>query len=78
LLTNSFNFYVWAKHSKNQFYQNLKVEKKASLIVKLSLEKNTIYQFSVLQKGIDVEVTLSDKTNPKIVVKDSEYGRTLD
>jgi Predicted Zn-dependent protease (DUF2268) len=59
----------------NQLYPNLKVEKTASLTLKLSLEKNTIYQFSVLQKGMDVIVTLSDKTNPKIVVKDSDYGK---
>jgi hypothetical protein len=28
-----------------------------------------------LQKGIDVVVTLSDKTNPKIIQKDSDYGK---
>jgi Predicted Zn-dependent protease (DUF2268) len=59
----------------NQIYQSLKVEKTASLIIKLSLEKNTIYQFSVLQKGMDVVVTLSNKSNPKIIQKDSDYGK---
>lgn len=41
----------------------------------LDLKKNIYYHINVLQKGIDVELTLKDNKNTKVAYKDSPNGK---
>ncbi|WP_158561304.1 DUF2268 domain-containing putative Zn-dependent protease [Emticicia sp. C21] len=59
----------------NHPYENVSIAKGADLLLKLKFEKGAMYQFLVLQQGIDVMLTLSDETNKVILEKDSPNGR---
>jgi hypothetical protein len=50
----------------NKEYTGIKLTKTATLIYKLPLLKNSIYQFSIFQQGIAVYYSLTDVDNKKI------------
>jgi hypothetical protein len=59
----------------NQAYEQLKIDKNVPYVATFSLQKDSLYQFLVLQQGIDVMLTLLDKTGKQILEKDSPNGR---
>lgn len=59
----------------NKNYSDVTLNKSADLKYALHFEKNGVYKISVLQKGIDVVLVLTDKSNKKLVEKDSPNGQ---
>ena len=58
----------------NQEYVDVKIASEKQMIYALTLEKDSLYQFSVFQQGIDVMLLLTDAKNQKIVEQDSPNG----
>lgn len=58
----------------NKTYTDIKFGSDSTLIYELSLKKNGLYKFSVMQEGIDVVISLKDKSGKKIKEMDSPNG----
>lgn len=58
----------------NHNYTNVSIDKTKDLKYTVTLNSNQLYKISVLQKGIDVMVELTDGGNKKILEKDSPNG----
>lgn len=59
----------------NQEYRQLSVQEGAGLTYTFKLEKEVLYQFALMQLGIDVMLTLSDESGKTILEKDSPNGK---
>ncbi len=59
----------------NKEYSNVNLDKTQNLNYTLKLKKGELYEVSVLQKGIDVKLILTDKSDKKILDKDSPNGQ---
>ena len=59
----------------NTEYKDISLGKPAGLLYKLQLSKEGVYQGAVLQQGIDIILTLTDKKGTKILNKDSPNGQ---
>lgn len=66
---------AFAQTKFNTLYEHLNISKTAPYTTTLTLQKDSLYQFMVMQKGIDVMLVLSDKTGKQILEKDSPNGR---
>lgn len=66
---------AFAQTKFNTLYEQLNISKTTPYSTTLTLQKDSVYQFMVMQKGIDVMLVLSDKTGKQILEKDSPNGR---
>lgn len=57
-------------------YNNVHIEKPTSLTYKLNFKSDREYHIYVLQKGIDVALTLTDNKQRKLLEKDSPNGES--
>ncbi len=59
----------------NTLYEHLNISKTTPYNTTLTLQKDSLYQIMVMQKGIDVMLLWLDKTGKQILEKDSPNGR---
>jgi hypothetical protein len=59
----------------NTLYEHLNISKTTPYTTTLTLQKDSLYQIMVMQKGIDVMLLWLDKTGKQILEKDSPNGR---
>lgn len=59
----------------NVGHDGIRIDKTSNLALPVLLEKGALYQFFVLQQGIDVMLVLSDQSGKQILEKDSPNGQ---
>lgn len=59
----------------NTLYEKLNISKTTPYTTTFTLQKDSLYQFLVMQQGIDVMLVLMDKAGKQIQEKDSPNGR---
>lgn len=59
----------------NQSTKDILLKESEAHIYPLTLTKGKLYQFTILQKGIDVELKLNDEKGKEILSKDSPNGK---
>jgi Predicted Zn-dependent protease (DUF2268) len=59
----------------NKEYADVKVDRQKDLTYSLAFEKNGVYKFSVMQKGVDVVLILTDNLNKKVLEQDTPNGQ---
>ena len=66
---------AFAQTKFNTLYEHLNISKTAPYTTTITLQKDSLYQIMVMQKGIDVMLVWLDKTGKQILEKDSPNGR---
>lgn len=76
LFTSIFSFGQKSENIEtDKEYSQVNLDKTKSLNYTLKLEKGRVYEFSVLQQGIDVKLILSGEDGKQILDKDSPNGQ---